>query len=125
MSQMTFRDAINMTLDEALGADPAVLLFGEDIGQLGGAFQVTKGLWQKYAYLRVSDNRHGHRDRLRRTEADCGSDVLRFSLYRHGSDSQSDGENEIYVRREGRFADRNQNNHRSWSFRGGPALPKQ
>jgi pyruvate/2-oxoglutarate/acetoin dehydrogenase E1 component len=55
MSQMTFRDAINMTLDEALGADPAVLLFGEDIGQLGGAFQVTKGLWQKYGSERVKN----------------------------------------------------------------------
>jgi pyruvate/2-oxoglutarate/acetoin dehydrogenase E1 component len=55
MSQMTFRDAINMTLDEALSADPAVLLFGEDIGQLGGAFQVTKGLWQKYGSERVKN----------------------------------------------------------------------
>lgn len=55
MSGMTFRDAINGTLDEALSRDPAVFLFGEDIGQLGGAFQVTKGLWQKYGSERVKN----------------------------------------------------------------------
>ncbi len=55
MAQMTFRDAINRTLDDALSSDPAVLLFGEDIGQLGGAFQVTKGLWQKYGSERVKN----------------------------------------------------------------------
>ncbi len=50
---MTFRDAINKTLDEALERDPSVFLIGEDIGPLGGAFQVTKGLWKKYGTKRV------------------------------------------------------------------------
>ena len=53
MAQMTFRDSINKTLDEALAQDPNVLLFGEDIGPLGGAFQVTKDLWKKYGTRRV------------------------------------------------------------------------
>ncbi len=53
MQEMTFRDAINKTLDELLERDPSVLLFGEDIGPLGGAFQVTKGLWKKYGTRRV------------------------------------------------------------------------
>jgi pyruvate/2-oxoglutarate/acetoin dehydrogenase E1 component len=53
MSEMTFRDAINKTLDEALERDPSILLFGEDIGPLGGAFQVTKELWKKYGTKRV------------------------------------------------------------------------
>ena len=53
MAEMTFRDAINKTLDEALESDPSILLFGEDIAQLGGAFQVTKGLWKKYGTRRV------------------------------------------------------------------------
>jgi pyruvate/2-oxoglutarate/acetoin dehydrogenase E1 component len=52
---MTFRDAINGALDHALGSDPTVMLFGEDIGQLGGAFQVTKGLWDKYGSKRVKN----------------------------------------------------------------------
>ena len=55
MREMTFRDAINGTLDHALGSDPEVMLFGEDIGQLGGAFQVTKGLWDKYGPRRVKN----------------------------------------------------------------------
>ncbi len=50
---MTFRDAINKTLDEALERDPSILLFGEDIGPLGGAFQVTKELWKKHGTKRV------------------------------------------------------------------------
>ncbi|KKL06002.1 hypothetical protein LCGC14_2600380, partial [marine sediment metagenome] len=53
MSEMTFRDAINKTLDEAMEKDPSVFLFGEDIGPLGGPFQVTKGLWKKYGTRRV------------------------------------------------------------------------
>jgi len=52
---MTFRDSINKTLDEALAQDPTILLFGEDIGPLGGAFQVTKGLWKKYGTKRVKN----------------------------------------------------------------------
>jgi pyruvate/2-oxoglutarate/acetoin dehydrogenase E1 component len=55
MAQMTFRDAINRTLDDSLSSDRSVLLFGEDIGQLGGAFQVTKGLWQKYGSERIKN----------------------------------------------------------------------
>jgi pyruvate/2-oxoglutarate/acetoin dehydrogenase E1 component len=53
MAEMSFRDAINKTLDEALERDHSVFLFGEDIGPLGGAFQVTKGLWKKYGTKRV------------------------------------------------------------------------
>ena len=53
MGKTTFRDAINRTLDEALARDPSVFLFGEDIGPLGGAFQVTKDLWKKYGTKRV------------------------------------------------------------------------
>ncbi|MFQ5485178.1 MAG: alpha-ketoacid dehydrogenase subunit beta [Desulfobacterales bacterium] len=53
MRKITFREAITETLDETLQRDPSVLLFGEDIGLLGGAFQATKGLWQKYGERRV------------------------------------------------------------------------
>jgi acetoin:2,6-dichlorophenolindophenol oxidoreductase subunit beta len=53
MKTMTFRDALTKTLDEAMDRDPTVFLFGEDIGPLGGAFQVTKGLWKKYGTRRV------------------------------------------------------------------------
>ena len=47
--------AVNMALDEALAADPNVILLGEDIGdeEDGGVVGVTKGLSSKYGRTRV------------------------------------------------------------------------
>ncbi len=47
--------AVNMALDEALAADPNVILLGEDIGdeEDGGVVGVTKGLSSKYGRARV------------------------------------------------------------------------
>lgn len=47
--------AINMALDDALEADPDVLVFGEDVAdpQEGGVIGVTKGLSTKHGDLRV------------------------------------------------------------------------
>jgi pyruvate/2-oxoglutarate/acetoin dehydrogenase E1 component len=53
MRQLTYRQAINETLDQLLAEDESVFLLGEDIGLLGGAFQVTKGLFDKYGPERV------------------------------------------------------------------------
>jgi len=47
--------ALNLALDQALGADPDVLLLGEDIGVNGGVFRVTKDLQAKYGTKRVRD----------------------------------------------------------------------
>lgn len=47
-------DAINMALDEELGNDDRVLMFGEDIAYgKGGVFTVTAGLTSKYTDKRV------------------------------------------------------------------------
>jgi acetoin:2,6-dichlorophenolindophenol oxidoreductase subunit beta len=46
--QLDFRSAIRLALDEELGSDPSVILFGEDIGAAGGAFAVTTGLQESY-----------------------------------------------------------------------------
>jgi len=51
--KMTMRQAINATLDRILEADTRSLIFGEDVGLLGGAFSVTKGLFDKYGGRRV------------------------------------------------------------------------
>lgn len=51
--EVTYLDAINRALDEALEDDERVVLFGEDIGLHGGPFQVTKGLWKKHGGHRV------------------------------------------------------------------------
>jgi pyruvate dehydrogenase E1 component beta subunit len=48
------RSAITLALDEALAADPAVVLLGEDIAD-NGVFGVTKGLAGKYGADRVRD----------------------------------------------------------------------
>ena len=55
MSSMTFGRAITAGLDDALAADPKVVLMGEDIGKLGGVFRITDGLQAKYGPKRVMD----------------------------------------------------------------------
>ena len=48
--------ALNQALDEALAADPAVILLGEDIvDPAGGVMQVTKGLSTKHGRERVRE----------------------------------------------------------------------
>jgi pyruvate/2-oxoglutarate/acetoin dehydrogenase E1 component len=52
---ITASEAANMALDEALGEDPTVLVFGEDVADRegGGIVHATKGLSAKYGSLRV------------------------------------------------------------------------
>lgn len=52
-TEMTYRDAANRALDEEMERDEKVIILGEDIGIHGGAFQVTKGLYDKYGAERV------------------------------------------------------------------------
>ena len=51
----TFVQALNEALDLALERDPNVYMLGEDIGEMGGDFGVTRGLWAKYGDARVRD----------------------------------------------------------------------
>jgi len=51
----TFVQALNETLDLAMARDPNVYMLGEDIGEMGGDFGVTRGLWAKYGDARVRD----------------------------------------------------------------------
>lgn len=55
MRTITYLEAINEALDEALAHDQKVFLLGEDIGIYGGGFGVTKGLQKKYGKERVRD----------------------------------------------------------------------
>lgn len=50
---MTYRDAINAAMDDAMAADAAVLLVGEDVGADGGVFKTNSGLIEKYGPMRV------------------------------------------------------------------------
>jgi len=47
--------AMNLALDQAMNADPDVVIMGEDVGVNGGVFRVTKGLRAKYGPSRVID----------------------------------------------------------------------
>ena len=55
MAECYFTDALRAAMDEAMHADPTVLLMGEDIGVYGGAFGVTRGLLEKYGPDRVRE----------------------------------------------------------------------
>ncbi len=52
-TELTYRDAINAALDDAMAADDAVLLMGEDVGADGGVFKTNAGLVEKYGLERV------------------------------------------------------------------------
>jgi pyruvate dehydrogenase E1 component beta subunit len=47
--------ALNRALADALEADDRVLVFGEDVGTLGGVFRVTDGLAARFGEARVFD----------------------------------------------------------------------
>ena len=53
VQDLFYSQAINAALDEELARDPNVFLLGEDIGLYGGAFGVTRGLFEKYGAKRI------------------------------------------------------------------------
>jgi pyruvate/2-oxoglutarate/acetoin dehydrogenase E1 component len=55
MRTITYLQAVNEALDEALAQDEQVFLLGEDIGIYGGGFGATQGLQEKYGVKRVRD----------------------------------------------------------------------
>jgi 2-oxoisovalerate dehydrogenase E1 component beta subunit len=52
---VTYVEAVNAALADALREDERVFLLGEDIGHFGGAFGATKGLWEEFGGERVID----------------------------------------------------------------------
>ncbi|UED88802.1 alpha-ketoacid dehydrogenase subunit beta [Streptomyces profundus] len=52
---MTMAGALNAALRDALREDPGVLVFGEDVGALGGVFRVTDGLTADFGEERCFD----------------------------------------------------------------------
>jgi pyruvate dehydrogenase E1 component beta subunit len=53
---ITYARAINEALDEELGRNGDVILYGCDVGRWGGIFNVTEGLQEKYGRARVFDS---------------------------------------------------------------------
>jgi len=55
MSELTYRDAINLALKEEMRRDPSVVIYGEDVALYEGAFKVTRGLLSEFGEERVRD----------------------------------------------------------------------
>ena len=52
---VTLAQAINRALTDAMAEDDRVLVFGEDVGKLGGVFRVTDGLQARFGDQRCFD----------------------------------------------------------------------
>ncbi len=55
MTTVTFAQALNAALRDALAEDENVLVFGEDVGTLGGVFRITDGLTTQFGEDRCFD----------------------------------------------------------------------
>ena len=55
MPEITYRDALRQALDDAMAADPSVVVIGEEVGLYGGAYGVTRDLLGRYGEGRVID----------------------------------------------------------------------
>lgn len=55
MADVTMVSALNQALRDSLQEDDRTLIFGEDVGKLGGVFRVTDGLQKEFGPDRVFD----------------------------------------------------------------------
>ena len=53
--QISYAGALNEALAQEMEEDPSVILFGEDVGEMGGVFGVTGGLQERFGRTRVRD----------------------------------------------------------------------
>ncbi|NOX94009.1 MAG: alpha-ketoacid dehydrogenase subunit beta [Alphaproteobacteria bacterium] len=56
MTRMTMIQSIRSAMDNAMGQDDNVVVFGEDVGYFGGVFRCTEGLQKKYGNHRCFDS---------------------------------------------------------------------
>src|SRR5215217_6168523 len=54
-TKLTMAQALNQALRDAMTADESVLMFGEDVGPLGGVFRITDGLTAQFGEDRCFD----------------------------------------------------------------------
>ena len=55
MTEISFREAFKAAMVEALNDDPRVFLMGEDVGNYGGCYAVSKGLIDDFGPQRIID----------------------------------------------------------------------
>ncbi|OJX46039.1 MAG: alpha-ketoacid dehydrogenase subunit beta [Chloroflexi bacterium 44-23] len=56
MAEKALVEAIRDAMDDEMGRDEDVFIVGEDVGQRGGVFRATEGLFEKYGGMRVVDS---------------------------------------------------------------------
>ncbi len=54
--KMTYMQALRLAMDEEMARDEKVILLGQDVGILGGAYGVTGDLYHKYGPDRIIDS---------------------------------------------------------------------
>lgn len=55
VQQLTYREALKLAIAEAMNADKRVFLLGEDVGNYGGCYAVSKGLLETFGPDRIVD----------------------------------------------------------------------
>lgn len=56
MKEMSYRDALRQALYEEMQRDERVFIIGEEVGRYGGAYGVTRGLFEEFGPRRVVDS---------------------------------------------------------------------
>jgi pyruvate dehydrogenase E1 component beta subunit len=56
ISTFTLAQALNQALRDALDADDRVVIYGEDVGRLGGVFRITDGIQEQFGEERCFDS---------------------------------------------------------------------
>lgn len=55
MAVITYREALNQALREEMRRDHRIIILGEDVADYGGAYGVTRGLFEEFGEKRVKD----------------------------------------------------------------------
>ena len=55
MAQLTYREAVSLSIAQCMRKDDKVLFLGEDVGAAGGVFKATVGLLEEFGPVRVKD----------------------------------------------------------------------
>ncbi len=55
MTEITVREALKLSMRDALCSDDKVFIIGEEVAQYNGAYKVTQGLWDEFGDKRVID----------------------------------------------------------------------
>jgi pyruvate dehydrogenase E1 component beta subunit len=55
MAELRYLRAVNQALADAMGEDPSIVIFGEDVAEAGGSFGATRGLRDRFGPERVFD----------------------------------------------------------------------